>query len=202
MCHQYKFDSSAATGVPPAGWAFHAPAITPLPSPATTASDAQRLQQTLDKLQKPHPEEGKYTQARVWWDALQRNYASRGVRFDLLAVDENALLPKDLFDSAGDNLLQNALRKRSLDETVSINASFHCRETIEFTVCDSGAPVVADVLRGLMRGPVPSETGFGIGLYQTGRLAELSGYSLQLPSNEPGRVCFTLRGEVRSGSRA
>jgi hypothetical protein len=52
-----------------------------------------------------------------------------------------------------------------------------------------------------MRGPVPSETGFGIGLYQTSRLAEISGFSLQLRENDQGRVCFSLRGEVRRGAR-
>jgi signal transduction histidine kinase len=111
------------------------------------------------------------------------------------------MLPKELFDCAGDNLLQNALRKRRLDETVAVRASFRCNDAIEFSVCDSGAPVAAEVLRGLMRGPVPSETGFGIGLYQTSRLAEISGFSLQLRDNDSGRVCFSLRGEVRRGAR-
>jgi len=113
------------------------------------------------------------------------------------------MLPKELFDSAGDNLLQNALRKRRLDESVAIRATFRCNDTIEFSVCDSGAPVAAEVLRGLMRGPVPSETGFGIGLYQTSRLAEISGFSLQLRENEQGRVCFSLREKcaaARAGS--
>ena len=96
---------------------------------------------------------------------------------------------------------QNALRKRKLSESVIIRASFRCDDAIEFSVCDSGAPVAADVLRGLLRGPVPSETGFGIGLYQTNRLAEISGFSLQLSQNDAGRVCFSLRGEVRRGAR-
>jgi hypothetical protein len=84
---------------------------------------------------------------------------------------------------------------------VIIRASFRYDDAIEFSVCDSGAPVAADVLRGLLRGPVPSETGFGIGLYQTSRLAEISGFSLQLRENDPGKVCFSLRGEVRRGAR-
>jgi len=57
------------------------------------------------------------------------------------------------------------------------------------------------VLKGLLRGPVPSEAGFGVGLYQASRLAEISGFSLQLRENNPGRVCFSLRGEVRRGAR-
>jgi len=160
----------------------------------------QRLQQTLDKLQKPQTESGRFIQAKAWWEGLQRSYASRGVKFVLEQLEDTVLLPKELFDSAGDNLLQNALRKRRLDDSVTVQASFRCGDAIEFSVCDSGAPIAADVLKGLMRGPVPSEAGFGIGLYQASRLAEISGFSLQLRDNEPGRVCFSLRGEVR-GSR-
>jgi signal transduction histidine kinase len=160
----------------------------------------QRLQQTLDKLRKPDSSDGRYIEAKSWWEALQRTYANRGIEFSLEGLDETVMLPKELFDSAGDNLLQNALRKRKLDESVKITTHFSCSRTIEFSVCDSGAPVAEEVLKGLLRGPVPSETGFGIGLYQTSRLAEISGYSLQLRNNEAGRVCFSLRGEVRRGA--
>jgi len=41
---------------------------------------------------------------------------------------------------------------------------------------------------------VSSSSGFGIGLYQTARLAENSGFSLRLASNEAGAVCFVLLG--------
>jgi len=160
----------------------------------------QRLQQTLDKLRKPDSSDGRYIEAKSWWESLQRSYVDRGIEFSLQGVEETVMLPKELFDSAGDNLLQNALRKRKLDESVKISASLVCADTLEFSVCDSGTPVAEDVLKGLLRGPVPSETGFGIGLYQTSRLAEISGYSLQLRDNEPGRVCFSLRGQVRRGA--
>lgn len=161
----------------------------------------QRLQQTLEKLQKPAADNGRFVKADTWWEGLQRSYAGRGVEFSREGSGDAVMLPKELFDCAGDNLLQNALRKRRLDESVKIHASFRCGDAIEFSVCDSGAPVASEVLRGLMRGPVPSDTGFGIGLYQTSRLAEISGFSLQLRENDPGRVCFSLRGEVRRGAR-
>src|SRR5262245_61811346 len=161
----------------------------------------QRLQQTLDKLQKPDASNGRFIKADMWWEGRQRSYAGRGVEFSREGTGDAVMLPKELFDCAGDNLLQNALRKRRLDESVNIRASFRCDDAIEFSVCDSGTPVASEVLRGLMRGPVPSDTGFGIGLYQTSRLAEISGFSLQLRENDPGRVCFSLRGEVRRGAR-
>ena len=97
--------------------------------------------------------------------------------------------------------MQNALRKRKTDELVTIRASFSCREAVEFSVFDSGDAVAAEVLQGLLRGPVPSQTGYGIGLYQSSRLAEISGFSLSLSQNERGRVCFTLRGDVRGSRR-
>jgi signal transduction histidine kinase len=161
----------------------------------------QRLQQTLEKLQKPDTSNGRFIKADAWWEGLQRSYADRGVEFLREGSGDTVMLPKELFDSAGDNLLQNALRKRRMDGSVNIQVSFRCDDAIEFSVCDSGAPVASEVLRGLMRGPVPSESGFGIGLYQTSRLAEISGFSLQLRENDPGRVCFCLRGEVRRGAR-
>ena len=156
-----------------------------------------RLQQTLEKLQKPDVQGGSFVLASLWWDGLKRSYQNRGIQFEDAELSEGVLVPKELFDSAGDNLLQNALRKRKLDEKISISAKFRCGGDIEFSVRDTGAAVAPQVLQGLLRGPVPSESGFGIGLYQTSRLAEISGFSLSLTRNEPGHVCFSLRGEVR-----
>ena len=157
----------------------------------------QRLQQTIDKFQKPQTESGRFVDAKSWWDGLQRAYYNRGVEFVSTTVNETFMLPKEMFDSAADNLLQNALRKRSLDAGISVRVTFNCEDAVELEVSDSGAAVAEEVLKGLLRGPVTSRAGFGIGLYQAARLAEISGYSLQLSNNEPGNVCFTLRGGRR-----
>lgn len=159
-----------------------------------------RLQQTLDKLQKPQTESGRFIQAAAWWEALKRSYQGRRLEFEARDIEGGVLLPKELFDSAADNFIQNALRKQKLDQAISVSVLFRCGESVELSVCDTGTPVQAGVLRGLLRGPVQSDSGFGIGLYQTARLAEISGYSLTLSANEPGRVCFTLKGETRRGS--
>ncbi len=161
---------------------------------------AQRLQQSVDKLKKPDTDTGRFISARTWWDAFQHGYQDRGIEFESGEIEETTLLPKELFDSAGDNFLQNALRKRKLDDTVKIRARFGCSGTIDLTVTDSGIPVAPEVLHGLLRGPVPSEAGYGIGLYQAARLAGISGYSIALSSNEPGKVGFTLKGEARRPS--
>jgi hypothetical protein len=152
----------------------------------------QRLQQTLDKLQKPHTDGRSFELARVWWEGFQKDYKDRGVEFNQGPINEKAMLPKELFDGAGDNLLQNALRKRKLDEAVSVRVMFQCDETIELSVSDDGEPVPPEVLSGLMKGPVESSSGFGIGLFQTARLADGAGFSLILASNEPGKVTFSL----------
>src|SRR3990172_4491779 len=163
---------------------------------------ARRLQQTVDKLRKPDRDTGRFVVARIWWDTFQRGYQNRGIEFETGEIDETTLLPKELFDSAGDNFLQNALRKGKLDDTVKIRARFDCHGAIDLTVTDTGIPVAPGVLHRLLRGPVPSEAGYGIGLYQTARLAEIAGYSIVLSSNEPGKVGFTLKGDARRPSPA
>jgi hypothetical protein len=158
---------------------------------------SQRVQQTLDKLQKPQVEGARFIDAKGWWEGLKRGYHNRSVQFIDGEIGDQVMLPKELFDSAGDNLLQNALRKRKLDEAVEVHATLRCSDVIELIIRDSGMPVSPDIVQGLLRGPVPSQTGFGIGLYQTAKLAEISGFALTLSRNEPGNVCFTLRGDMR-----
>ena len=162
----------------------------------------QRLQQTLDKLQRPQIDSGRFITTEAWWESLQKTYQLRGVEFEATALDAGILLPKDLFDSASENLLQNALEKRKVDPDVAVTVSLTCGDEIVLRVCDSGRPVSRNVLQGLLRGPVPSETGYGIGLYQVARQAEMSGFSFRLAGNEQGQVCFELRGEVRRGGPA
>jgi signal transduction histidine kinase len=162
----------------------------------------QRLQQTLDKLQRPQIDSGRFITTEAWWESLQKTYQLRGVTFEATALDAGILLPKDLFDSASENLLQNALEKRKVDPNVQVTVSIACGDEIVLRVCDSGRPVSRNVLQGLLRGPVPSDTGYGIGLYQVARQAEMSGFSFRLAGNEPGQVCFELRGEVRRGGPA
>jgi sensor histidine kinase regulating citrate/malate metabolism len=69
------------------------------------------------------------------------------------------------------------------------------------SVCDTGSAVSDEVLGDLLRAPVPSASGLGIGLYHAARQAEICGYELRLASNAPGRVCFELR-RCQPGSTA
>ena len=49
----------------------------------------------------------------------------------------------------------------------------------------------------ILRTPVGSASGLGIGLYQAAQLARAGGYALALESNRDGEVCFTLVGPAR-----
>jgi signal transduction histidine kinase len=161
---------------------------------------SQRLQATIDKLRRPEAESGRFIRADTWWEDLKRNYSSQQkIQFEAGGMAETVLLPKELFDSVADNLIQNAMRKKGTDKGVQITVRFDCVDEIVLSVSDTGRMVAPEVLRGLLRGPVPSASGYGIGLYQAARHAETSGFALQLADNEEGYVRFVLRGDIRRG---
>jgi hypothetical protein len=149
----------------------------------------QRLAATLDKLQRPLAEQEPRVPAAAWWEALVRQYQDRGVEFSARALD-GAEVPRALFDSVADNLLQNALAKRAAQPGVRVSAML---EGGGLRVCDSGRAVPAEIVASLLRAPVQSESGLGIGLYQAARQAAAAGYALRLEANREGEVCFTLR---------
>jgi signal transduction histidine kinase len=157
----------------------------------------QRLQQTLDKLQRPQTDTGRFVQADAWWETMQKTYQLRGVEFDSARVSPGVLLPKDLFDTTAENLLQNALEKRKLDPGVRVGIALELGDDVVLRVTDTGRPVAKNVQEGLLKGPVPSDTGYGIGLYQVARQADMLGFTLRLARNEPDEVVFELRGTLR-----
>ncbi len=153
---------------------------------------AQRLSATLEKLQQPQPEAENLVAARAWWEGLTRQYRDQDIDFDAEAVSPRARVPRSLFDSVTDNLLQNAIAKRGANAPVRIRVSLRCDEVTALRVCDSGAAVPDPIARQLLRAPVHSNRGLGIGLYQAARQAESAGYVLALESNRDGEVCFSL----------
>jgi signal transduction histidine kinase len=157
----------------------------------------QRLQQTLDKLQRPQTDTGRFVQADAWWESMQKTCQLRAVEFGAARLAGGVLLPKDLFDTTAENLLQNALEKRKLDPQVRVGIALELGEDVVLRVTDTGRPVAKNVQEGLLKGPVPSDTGYGIGLYQVARQADMLGFTLRLARNEPGEVVFELRGALR-----
>jgi signal transduction histidine kinase len=154
----------------------------------------RRLSETLEKLQRPQEGGEHYAAARPWWESLARQYRGEGVEFEPATPPPGLRLPRSLFDSVADNLIRNALAKRAGDADVRVRVAFECGERVVLRVCDSGAALPADTAASVLRAPVRSRSGLGIGLYQAARQAEASGYRLVLESNRDGEVCFALTG--------
>ena len=154
---------------------------------------AQRLSATLDKLQSPGDEELKLVPLREWWKSLARQYQGQNVEFTAAGLEPGLRVPRALFDGVADNLLQNAIAKRATRPETRIRVSILCGKGAELRVHDSGGAVPADIAGQLLRAPVRSAGGLGIGLYQAARHAEKSGYALALTENRDGAVCFTLQ---------
>lgn len=153
---------------------------------------SQRLQQTLEKLKQPLAEAQTEVEAVLWWKSVEARQFQGRVRLFGIGLREGVRVPGGLFDSALDNLLENALRKQAADPRLEISVSFDLSDGASLSVCDTGAPIPAAIARDLLHAPVPSEAGLGIGLYQVARQAEWYGYRLEVAANDPGQVCFRL----------
>jgi signal transduction histidine kinase len=153
----------------------------------------QRLAATLDKLQRAADAPEVRMPAAAWWEGLQGQYENRGVRFRAHALGRSEV-PRGLFDSVADNLLQNALAKRALEPGLQVTATLTGGKGLELRVQDSGRAVPAATAAALFGAPVPSASGLGIGLYQAARQARAAGYDLRLEENRDGDVRFALVG--------
>jgi sensor histidine kinase regulating citrate/malate metabolism len=61
------------------------------------------------------------------------------------------------------------------------------------SVSDTGEPMPKNIATQLFNAPVPSKSGYGVGLYHAAQYAAQQGYSLSVARNEPGDVCFSLK---------
>ena len=149
---------------------------------------ADRLKATLDKLQSPQGDDSEALDAVEWWRRLQDRYAHARIDWQG-GAPAGQRIPKALFDSVAENLLQNALAKRQREPGLCIAVTF---DAAGLCVADNGSAVTPDLLPLLLREPVASEDGLGIGLYHAARQAAELGYRLVLAENRPGRVAFSL----------
>jgi len=152
----------------------------------------QRLSATLDKLHSPGDERSKLVSPLEWWESFARHYQGQNVEFTAAGPESDMQVPKALFDSVADNLVQNAIAKRAAKPEIRIRVSVLCDKGAELRVHDTGSAVPADIAAQLLRAPVRSAGGLGIGLYQAARYAEKCGYALALEENRDGGVCFAL----------
>ena len=154
---------------------------------------AQRLQATLDKLQAPSQLPIDMVDAAAWWEQLKQRYAHRNIEFTLGSTTLEGELPGDLFNSVAENLIENALNKAKNEPDLHISAKLvGGGATHTLQVCDDGSAIRASVAETLFNGPVNSQTGLGIGLYQAAKQAERLGYRLAIAGNARGKVCFEL----------
>ncbi len=152
----------------------------------------QRLNTTLDKLRSPRPGGAGNVEAPGWWESVMQRYSGRNIGFDLAGDIRELKVPAELFDSVADNLIENAINKSACNRAIEVRVMLSPANGGTLAVRDSGGAIPQHLATQLFDGPVPSKTGYGVGLYQSSRLAAEYGYTLALAENASGRVCFSL----------
>ncbi|HKU71089.1 MAG TPA: ATP-binding protein [Burkholderiales bacterium] len=155
----------------------------------------QRLNVTLDKLRSPQQADVTQVDAVVWWESLVQRYNGRNIQFQVDGAAKDIRLPSELFDSVADNLIENAFNKSAGGAGVQVRVTFSAARGGTLAVCDNGAALAKGMADQLFEAPVTSQTGLGVGLYQSSKQAGQLGYRLALAANEPGMVCFVLTRE-------
>jgi hypothetical protein len=152
----------------------------------------QRLRLALEKLQAPDNSGQEPVYVKDWWQDLQNRIGMKNLVFQS-DLSGDPVIPADLFDSIVDNLLENIRNKVQLEENISTTISLYCDEqNVILSICDNGSKIPDDKARQVLKEPLQSDSGLGIGLYQAARQAESLGYAFVLKNNLDGRVCFEL----------
>ena len=154
-----------------------------------------RLEVTLDKLRvRQETADDPAIPLNLWWPDLVRRFEDRSwISFTNAAPSNDVQVPATLFTSVLDNLLSNMAAKRQREPNISVRV--HLEPTpkgVALIVSDSGSAIEKAIQTQLLRGPVPSEDGLGIGLYQVARQAESLAYRLTLVESRDGCVSFKL----------
>ena len=126
-----------------------------------------------------------------WLDNLKARYEGRNIEFEASGSGDG-LIPRNLFDSVAENLLENARRKRINEPDIAIRLTLDTNEKIKLLVCDRGSAIKSDIAVKLFSQPLGGGQSTGIGLYQAARQAQSAGFKLALEFNQDGAVCFSL----------
>lgn len=156
---------------------------------------AARLRQTVAKLSAPGETAAAAPMpALEWLAALESRYP--GDWLACVAEGEPAqsvLGDAAMFSSIAENLLQNIIDKRRTNPALRAELRLHAAEDgVRMEVKDDGPALPEAIASRLFAHRIASENGFGIGLYQSARLAEQGGYRLTLAENRDGCVRFRL----------
>ena len=154
-----------------------------------------RLEVTLDKLRvKQESFDEPLVPLNLWWADLVRRFEDKAwICFTSAAASSDSAVPVALFNSVLDNLLSNMAAKRQSETDLSVSVHVETVQSgVAITVSDNGSAINKSIQAQLLRGPVPSEDGLGIGLYQVAKQAESLGYRLKLVESRDGCVCFEL----------
>lgn len=150
-----------------------------------------RLAATMEKLRVPSQAESPFVPVETWWRQAKERHAGSPVRFE--GDPAGVEVPATLFDTALDNLVQNALDKRAHNPKVAVQVASGLTDGhLWLEVTDSGHALDPRLRSRLFLQRVPSDNGLGMGLYQLARQAEALGYRVELVNAEAGSVCFRL----------
>ena len=153
-----------------------------------------RLAETLGKLNAP---QGVASASRIgaaeWWRELGQRLAT----LEWISLESEGSLggeiPMEVFTGVTDNLIRNATEKRLREPELRISIRLtQVGSGFELEARDNGTAMADALAAGLFLGPVASESGYGIGLYQASRHAQVAGYYLELAENRDGCVRFRL----------
>lgn len=151
---------------------------------------AARLEATLEKLRQP--EEAVLSEVGIadWWREACARHDGQRIRFMADLGDARKRIPAELYDTCLDNLVQNAIGKRRLEPGIDIAVALDAQGRLR--VSDSGSALDPELARCVLRQPLRSAQGLGMGLYQAAQLAVRAGYRIELARNETGAVLFEL----------
>jgi len=159
----------------------------------------QRLRSTLEKLSAPRDIKSSKSNLSQWWQQLKDRYIGREISFSE-NIEHDCAIAYEVFDSVLENLLQNAREKRINEPDTEITVHLESKheaavDRVRITVTDTGSAIPGEVCRQLFHDALQSESGFGIGLYQSHQQAARIGYRLAVSENRPGHVCFVLESQ-------
>ena len=133
-----------------------------------------RLAGTLAKLDAPQGiSSARWMPAAEWWQELcQRMAALDWVAFKARTPIAGEL-PEEVFSGVVENLIRNAVEKRLREPDLHMQVELICNDTgFQLTARDDGSAMADDIVARLFVGPVPSASGYGIGLFHTARYAQ------------------------------